>query len=191
MSGTFSQKKSLTRVHAPLVNRGTPQNPDLEVSAASTSAAGSLSATDYASLHPPTVRVYNSANIATVSGVLTTLTFDAEDYDLSAMHSTSANTSRLTVVRAGRHQFGCAVEFAASNVTERGCFIYKNGGKVAGTVSQAGSTGAAALQAFYEGDCVIGDYFEVVVYQVTGVGININYVAGYSPTFWGRWCPKE
>jgi len=152
---------------------------------------GLVSPTDYTSLHPPTVRVYNSAAIATVSGVAKFLTFDSEDYDLSGMHSTTVNTGRLTVVRAGRHQFGAIVLWTASNVTERQLYIYKNGNPVAAQINQAGSTGAAAQQVNYEGDCVVGDYFEVVVQQFTTAANNVQAVAGYSPAFWGRWCPKE
>ncbi len=231
--GIFSPPgQSFTSVAAPLVNGGTPNRPNLSVSAASGAAAGSmsaadytllhnqavittinvpltlaagaldiqqasaslegsLSAADYASLHPPTVRVNNSANIATVTGVLKLLTFDTEDYDLSAMHDPATNPGRLTVVRAGRHQFGCNIEWAASNVTERNVFIYKNGAKVAGPVGQAGSTGAAAQQAVWEGDCAVNDYFEVWVQQFTTVGINVNFVAGLSPAFWGHWMAKE
>jgi len=49
----------------------------------------------------PACAVYNSAAIPLTNGDWTTLTFDSERFDTDAMHSTSSNTSRLTIPAGG------------------------------------------------------------------------------------------
>ena len=49
----------------------------------------------------PSCRAYNNANISMTSGAATAVTLNSERFDNAAMHSTSSNTSRITVPTGG------------------------------------------------------------------------------------------
>jgi len=79
-------------------------------------AASSITATGHNAVwDPPRCRLTNSANISiTTSGTAQALTFDTETYDVNGMHSTSVNTSRITVPSdgAGTYHITASVRFA-------------------------------------------------------------------------------
>src|SRR5438876_645541 len=75
-----------------------------------TGPTGATGATGVAS--PQGARVYNSANISVSASTEQALTFDTERSDSNAYHSTSSNTSRITVPTGGdgRYVISGAVE---------------------------------------------------------------------------------
>lgn len=137
-------------------------------------------------LMPSRARVYSSVAIATVSAVMKIIPFDSEEYDIGGLHSNVTNNSRITADATGVWQVGGQIEWTASNVTERRIVIFKNGVMIAEQANQAGSTGYAAQQVYWEGSANATDYFELGALQVTGVGINVTQVAGFSPYMWAR-----
>lgn len=110
---------------------------------------------------------------------LTTLAFDAEDFDDGGWHDNATNNSRITVDFTGRaeisanfaHQVGTSVSFRIE--------IYKNG-TIVKAAGNAGTGGGAAdihgANIVVMDDCSSGDYYEVKAYSSVGGTLNTDYV---------------
>jgi hypothetical protein len=137
----------------------------------------------------PQARVFNSAAIATTTAVAKTLTFDSERWDNGSLHSTSANTSRLTAPITGLYAIGANVEFA-SNVTGFRALQFDVTFAAGGTATIAFDTRNAAngvvtiipLATQYQ--LAAGDYVEAVVTQTSGGALNVAATGNRSPEFW-------
>ena len=65
-------------------------------------------------------RVYNSTDFTHNStGNWVAVTFDTERFDTDTIHSTSTNTSRLTINTGGKYLIGGAVTFTANATGQR------------------------------------------------------------------------
>lgn len=102
------------------------------------------------------------------------LTWDTEDTDLSGLHSTSSNTSRITPNVAGWYRISATIHWAANATGRRATAVSKNGSIAAyGQISPGSSVGTTStvitrtLQA--NGTT---DYFEVFAYQDSGGALN-------------------
>lgn len=116
-------------------------------------------------LNPPRVLLTNSAAQSVASGGGgTSLTFDTEVYDTDAMHSTAANTDRITINTDGTYMVSMSArtQFNSAGPT-RQMRLHKNGAVF------AYSDPAAALT--LDVPCVAGDYLQAVVYQNSGVAL--------------------
>jgi hypothetical protein len=141
----------------------------------------------------PQARVYNNANISIADATTTALTFNTERYDTgvpSEQHSTSTNTGRLTCVRPGLYQIGCAVAFDANATGHRFVSIRLNGstiiaqdGRMAVTTASIGTSFAPST----EYRLASGDYAEVTVLQNSGGALNVLALGNYSPEFYWHW----
>ena len=69
--------------------------------------------------HAPSVRAYNSSNIAIPNDAFTVLTLNSERYDTDGMHSTSTNTGRLTATTAGIYVIWGGISWEAAGVNSR------------------------------------------------------------------------
>jgi hypothetical protein len=148
---------------------------------------------DFRSYHPerrmPSCRVYNDANINIPNNTYTDLTFNSERWDNWEMHSTAANTERITIPITGLYVFGGSVDWALGAAdTKRALFVRLNGGAIelayTSTYSFAGgnSTIQQSVSSIYRFDQ--GDYITLRVIQNTGGGLNVNSDSNYSPEFW-------
>jgi hypothetical protein len=144
--------------------------------------------------NPPTCHVYNSSTIShATSGAWQALTFNSERFDTDTMHSTSANTGRITFTTAGKYDAGGNVEFAASAVAGvRGLRILLNGvTELAKILVPAVTTGSnvttlsVRLPAPYQ--FAAGNYIELHAYQDTGGALNMTVVGNYAPSFGAIW----
>jgi hypothetical protein len=124
----------------------------------------------------PQARVYNSAAISTATGTPKILTFDSERYDNGGLHSTSANTGRLTAT------------ITASNITgSRYVGLKVNGATYVAfderqAVTVAGRPTIVTVSTSYQ--LAAGDYVEVEVFQNSGGNLNVNASGNYTPEFW-------
>lgn len=130
-------------------------------------------------------RVYNTAAQSIADSVTTTITFDSERSDVGAFHSTSSNTSRLTIPVAGTYACGVALRFASNATGYRLAGIVLNGATtivrdVRTTVNGLQTSVAAAT--LY--DFAAADYIEVQVFQNSGGALNVDVANNYSPEFW-------
>lgn len=130
-------------------------------------------------------RVYNNANLPITNATLTALTFNTERYDTHAFHSTSVNTSRLTVPAAGRYFAGGNVIFASNATGIRQVYIRLNGTTYIAQIGvDAVSTDATVLDIETVWLCAAGDYVELVVYQSSGGSLNVEVHSARSPEFY-------
>lgn len=138
----------------------------------------------------PSCRVYNSAAISVANNANVALTFNSERFDNAAMHSTSSNTSRLTVPTggAGLYLLGGSVAFAANSTGYRYISIYLNGAThLAINLSPAMSGNDHYLAISTLHALSDGDYVELVVAQTSGAAVNVLTAGNYSPEFWAIW----
>lgn len=138
----------------------------------------------------PHARVYNTATQTLTTATNTVVTFDSERYDVGSCHSTSSNTSRLTVPsgEGGVYTIGASIGFAANATGERIVDILLNGTTIIARIRHpAGAASQIDMTITTEYTLAAGDYVEVQLYQNSGG--NLNTVAGgdYSPEFWWRW----
>lgn len=137
----------------------------------------------------PTARVSHSANQTAGNGSYTTLLFDTEaspNFDSFAMHSTSSNTSRITVPQSGIYLIGATVAFAPSATGNRLLQAIVNGTTVVSRVGSS-STLSASAQTYLEltapVSLVAGNFVELQADAGTA-GIDCLSIAGVSPVLW-------
>jgi hypothetical protein len=130
-------------------------------------------------------RVYNSANIACASGAAVLLTFDSERYDTDSIHSTTANTGRLTVTTAGKYHITGQASFASNSTGARGLFVRLNGTTELAHVRQSavGGTDITILNVSTTYDLAATDYVELLAYQTSGGSLNVTVLGNFSPEF--------
>jgi len=134
-------------------------------------------------------RLTNSVAQTVANSTRTALTFDTESFDTDGFHSTSSNTSRITIPsgKAGKYLVTAGVTFAGPNATgAREVYLFKNAGfysQVFTLGSSAGSSGTGISDII---DLAVGDYIEIRVEQATGGSLDIrgnNW--GTGATFFG------
>lgn len=137
---------------------------------------------------PPACRVYNSANLSIGNGSFSALTFNSERYDTDSMHSTSVNTSRITMATAGIYHYGCTVYFATSGTGYRTIRVMLNGTTSLGYV-ELPPPSATGCGLYLAGDYAFAanDYIEFQVYQNSGGALNALAGGNYSPEAWATW----
>jgi len=132
-------------------------------------------------------RVYNSTNVShATSGTNQAVTFNTERYDDAEYHSTSSNTSRLTIAQPGRYRVGGCLAFAANATGVRYAQLRVNGTTyiaIQGSVSMGGAV-ATILTVETDYEFAAADYVELVGYQDSGGALNMTASANYSPEFW-------
>lgn len=122
-------------------------------------------------------RLTNSVAQTIANSTRTSLTFDTESFDTDGFHSTSSNTSRITVPsgKAGKYLVTAAVTFTGPNATgAREVYIFKNAGfysQVFTLGSSAGSSGTAIADII---DLAVGDYIEIRVEQASGGSLDVR-----------------
>lgn len=129
-------------------------------------------------------RVYNSANQAVADSTATFLTFDSERYDTDAFHSTSTNTSRLTVPtgKAGYYSIFASIQFESKNYTRVIAQIFVNGTvEICDQEISATTSIYPRLSLSTDYHLAVGDYVEFRVYQISGGSANVLASANYTP----------
>lgn len=127
-------------------------------------------------MNPPSAKAYSVASQSIPTGTNTLVTFDSESWDNNSMHSTSTNTSRITVPVAGVYLCSWYVRFAASaTLAYRIVQVMKNG-----VVQDESSLGHSATTTIAEGSgcqqlkCAANDYIEIRAFQNTGSALSLD-----------------
>lgn len=129
-------------------------------------------------------RVYNSANISISDSTATALTFDTENYDYDAMHSTSSNTDRITANTAGVYSITGCVRFASNATGYRQVTIQLNGAtNLALQIIDAVATQITYLEVTTHYRLAATDYVRLVVFQTSGGSLNVAADGVASPSF--------
>ncbi len=140
---------------------------------------------------PATTSFVGNRNLKNVSQSLpnatyTAITYDAESYDTDAFHSTSTNTSRITIPsgKSGYYSvffIGC---FAANGSGARVIKIQKNGVNDLSTAVLFGNSGAQTSMVIADVlNLTAGDYLEVLAYQSSGGALNFENPTGQGAVF--------
>jgi hypothetical protein len=138
---------------------------------------------------PPACRVRRTTPQSVPTATETAVTFDAERYDTDTMHSTASLTSRVTFTTAGVYDVDGGVSFAANGTGLRQVGIRLNGTTylklVLTAVAAAGSSTILSVSTTYK--FAAADYVELVVYQSSGGGLDVETAGSYSPEFAATW----
>jgi hypothetical protein len=146
----------------------------------SCSSAGLLGRVPTVISNPPAVLAFRSLNLTVANNTMTAVNLNQERYDTDTMHSTSANTNRVTFTTAGFYivTFNCVWD--ADTVGNRIAQIRKNGADV--LVYESKKAGGADL---YVGHSLVvqdefsaADYVEGMVQQTSGG--NLRLVADHN-----------
>ena len=134
------------------------------------------------------VSLYNSADIALASGTATALTFDTEYFDTDSFHSTSSNTSRITVPagKAGKYLITYYVQFANNTTGTRNTslrvnttIVYQNNF----SPPTSSTTATVNIGGAWTGSLAVSDYIELFCTQNSGGSLNIQGVPSYTLHF--------
>jgi hypothetical protein len=139
----------------------------------------------------PACRVYNSANESISNTTDVAVTFNSERYDNAAVHSTSSNTSRLTIPTGGggKYLVGASWQWALSAAGNyRQAKIKQNASTfVAFQTSQPSASHASEATICALDSYVATDYAELYAKQDSGGALNLTVAANYAPEFWCLW----
>jgi hypothetical protein len=117
----------------------------------------------------------------------TVLTWSAENFDSDNYHSTSSNTSRITIPtgKAGKYLVNAAAYWESSPTADALVLrIRRNGsGQVQFNSLPKNNANQMTLTSSVTLDLAVGDYLEVVAYQNSGSNLSINGDSTY--TFFG------
>lgn len=124
--------------------------------------------------------LYKDASTQSLSNdTATAITFDAEEFDTDGFHSTSSNTSRITIPtgKGGKYLFIGVCQFASNGTGNRAIDF-----RVNGTLVQRGvrlmpvtdATDVTNMQASAILNLVATDYVECFAFQKSGGNLNIS-----------------
>lgn len=139
----------------------------------------------------PACRAYNNANISIGNSSDTAVTMNSERFDNAAMHSTSSNTSRITVPTGGggKYLMGSLMEFAANATGERGNHLRVNATTFVSKQVQTNSGGIINWTSSNTSVYALSaaDYIECYVFQNSGGNLNLAASGNWSPEVWMFW----
>lgn len=141
-------------------------------------------------LAKPIMKIRQTGAQSIPNNTHTALTFGAESFDTSGMHSTSVNTSRATAVYPGYYALAGGTSFAGNVTGVRGTYWSVNATPVDGSNALGPAVSAAAVQFPARGDMVflnVGDYVELFTYQNSGGALNTSVTAQEQPSMVAQW----
>ena len=150
---------------------------DTVLTADSSTATGLKWATPSSGASYKGVSLYNTTAQSVPNATDTILTFDSVAWDTDGFHSTSSNTSRITIPAGlgGKYLVTMNTVPALSGTGGRYLEIYKNGARL---VNDIGIEGSASQYVNVAGTFVVNlvatDYIEMLVYQDSGSAKNYN-----------------
>jgi hypothetical protein len=114
-----------------------------------------------------TCSVYNTTVFTPATATFTTLTWDGEFWDSDSMHSTSTNTSRITVPKTGYYRIELQGIWQNNTTGGRGARFLNNGSAIFTQFLDA-VDGDFNYYYPYTAKLNANDYLEVQVYQDSG-----------------------
>lgn len=145
------------------------------LTADSTTSTGLKWATPSTTVTYSGVSVQNSTTVSVANATWTTLSFNSELFDTDSYHSTSTNTSRITIPsgKAGKFLISATGMWEAVNSTgDRKIAIAVNGSRVLDSVTLKANGSNQTSQANFVYSLGVGDYVEFQVYQSSGTTNN-------------------
>lgn len=120
--------------------------------------------------------VYKTSAQSIANATFTTVNFEAENFDTDSYHSTSVNTSRMTIPtgKDGKYLVTANLAFDTNLTGIRACVIRKNGADYAKGTWIGAFNESAVLVATQIISLVATDYVEMQVYQSSTGALNIK-----------------
>jgi len=131
-------------------------------------------------------QLWKNANQSINNNTYTAITFDNENFDTDSYHSTSSNTSRITIPAGlgGKYLFTFTAGYVASATGIRGSALYKNGAQ-AHIMFQVSASSAA--DHFFAGAQIMnltaGDFVELFLFQNSSGALDVKGLSDLSTTF--------
>jgi len=121
-------------------------------------------------------KIYNTVNQSISTGTWTSITFNSEYFDTDAFHSTSTNTSRMTIPtgKGGKYLVTSHLEFTPAASGDRRIGLAVNGTRVQYLIFTPSSSNQTAMVYSTTFDIAAGNYFELQVYQNSGGAVNVE-----------------
>jgi hypothetical protein len=116
----------------------------------------------------------------------TALTYDSENFDTDGFHSTSSNTSRLTIPsgKGGKYEINAYVNWDNNATNRRLVVLFKNGTYNKQLANET-SSGYLGQTGTYLIDLAAADYIEIFVYQDSGGTRNCDEAKYFQATYLG------
>lgn len=117
-----------------------------------------------------------AATTSVANNTETSVSFDAEDYDVGNLHDTLTNPSRFTIPAGGDGYYAIVAQakWATDADGVRSTRIYKNGALQAQQDQAAGTTDFTTCQASTVLPLVATDYIEMKVFHTAGAALNLQ-----------------
>ncbi len=129
-------------------------------------------------------RVYNTAAVSISNSTDSVISFNSERFDFGNLHSTSTNTSRITVAADGIYTISGSINFAVNSSGIRALYVRHNGTTdIAGQSAPANASNSTSLSINTIYALSAGDYVELFAYQTSGSSLNVTAGGNYSPEF--------
>jgi len=131
-------------------------------------------------------QLWKSANQSISNATYTAITFDNENFDTDSFHSTSSNTSRITIPVGldGKYLVTFTAGYNANSTGIRGSALHKNGA-LAFVMFQVSASSAA--DTFFGSSQIMnlsaGDYVELFLYQSSGGALDVKGITIDATTF--------
>jgi hypothetical protein len=118
--------------------------------------------------------VYSTSATSLSNGTYTAITWNSEEFDTDGFHSTSTNTSRMTIPagKAGKYLITASwnQNSGADAGNQRLIQIRKNGSAIRQSDTDIQSYGTYSISSVV--DAAVSDYFEIFAYQDSGGSMN-------------------
>jgi hypothetical protein len=132
------------------------------------------------------VALTNSAVQTIGTGSNDVLTFDTESFDTDAFHSTSVNTSRITIPAGlgGYYRISAEVSFASNATGLRSCKVYKNGVPTwHSSVTSVNTGNPSSVTLNFIDNFIATDYLTMIALQTSGGNLDTVNSSGGQMTF--------
>jgi hypothetical protein len=120
--------------------------------------------------------VFTTSNQSIPNSTYTAINFNSESIDTDAFHSTTTNTSRITIPsgKAGKYSIAFNVMYDPSVTGSRSINVYKNGATLMGSGEVQGSAGSYVYNSgFFIAELAVADYLEFMIYQTSGGALTV------------------
>lgn len=115
-------------------------------------------------------------SISISNNTIQVVDWNSENFDTDAFHSTSTNTSRITIPagKDGKYQIIAKLHYIGNATGQRQIRLNKNGNFTSNAVVSSNGTTDTVFVITEIFDLVAGDYMEVAAYQNSGGALNIS-----------------
>jgi hypothetical protein len=128
-------------------------------------------------------RVTNATQQTIATATNSILTYTQETYDTDGFHDNSTNTSRFTIPagKAGKYMINyIGLWSSADNTLARNVSLLKNGSNILLKTFGLNTRDDLGMSLTSVQNASVGDYFEIQVYQSSGINIDINKSSAYA-----------